>query len=114
MSMGERRYFFSYARKDQKFALKLATELKAAGVNLWLDQFDIPPGVDWNRAVQEALETCEGMIVVLSPVAVASADIMDEVSYALEKGHLVVPIVHQRCDIPRRLRHILCIDFTVG
>jgi formylglycine-generating enzyme required for sulfatase activity len=58
------------------------------------------------------------MIVVLSPASVASDNVMDEVSYALEKspekGNLVVPIVHQPCEIPFRLRRIQRIDFTVS
>ena len=39
---------------------------------------------------------------------------IDEVSYALERGSLVVPIVYQPCDIPFRLRRIQHIDFTVS
>jgi TIR domain len=36
--------FLSYARADNEFALKLAQDLRAAGVSLWVDQFDIEPG----------------------------------------------------------------------
>jgi hypothetical protein len=114
MFMGEFRYFVSYARKDTEFVLKLATELRAVGVTLWLDQLDILGGQRWDRAIAEALETCEGMIAVLSPEALASNNMMDEVSYALDKGKMVVPVVHQPCDIPFRLGRIHRIDFTVS
>ena len=67
--MGELRYFFSYARKDTEFVLKLAAELRAVGVNLWLDQLDILGGQRWDRAIAEALKTCEGMIAVLPPAS---------------------------------------------
>src|SRR5215831_15565065 len=100
--MRELRYFFSYARKDTEFVLKLATELRSAGINLWLDQLDILGGQRWDRAIQEALETCTGMIAVLSPESVDSTNVMDEMSYALEEGKLVVPVVHQPCNIPFR------------
>jgi hypothetical protein len=33
--------FFSYARADAEFALKLAKSLRSAGANLWIDQLDI-------------------------------------------------------------------------
>ena len=47
--------FLSYARKDSQVALKLASDLKAMDVVVWLDQVDIPPGERWDRAVEAAL-----------------------------------------------------------
>lgn len=112
--MKEAEYFFSYAREDSDFVLKLATELRTAGANLWLDQLDIMGGQRWDRSIEEALRTCEGMIVVLSPDSVASDNVMDEVSYALEQRKLVVPVVYRDCSIPFRLRRVQYIDFTHG
>jgi uncharacterized protein (UPF0218 family) len=106
------KYFFSYARKDSEFVLKLAQELRSAGANFWLDQLDIRGGQRWDRAVEEALEACHGMIAVLSPEAVASNNVMDEVSYALEKGKLVLPLLLRPCEIPFRLRRVQYVDFT--
>lgn len=37
---------------------------------------------------------------------------MDEVSYALEEGKRVIPILHGNCDAPFRLRRLQRIDFT--
>lgn len=112
--MGEFRYFFSYVRSDTEFVLKLAQELRSAGVNLWLDQLDILGGQRWDRAVEEALETCQGMIVVLSPEALKSNNVMDEVSYALGENKLVVPVLLRSCAIPFRLRRIQYVDYTAG
>jgi hypothetical protein len=54
------------------------------------------------------------MIVVLSPASVASHNVMDEVSYALDEGKLVVPILLRSCAIPFRLRRVQYIDFTAS
>src|SRR5262245_41270793 len=110
--MGEIKYFFSYTRKDSGFVLKLATALREAGANLWLDQLDIVGGQRWDHAVEAALETCQGIIAVLSPQALASINVEDEVSYALEKEKVVIPILLRSCAIPMRLRRIQHIDFT--
>ena len=112
--MAQARYVFSYAREDSTFVLKLAQELRAAGVDLWLDQLDIIGGQRWDRAVENALQTCGGVIAVLSPHSVASDNVMDEVSYALEEGKQLVPILLQPCDVSFRLRRVQYIDFTVG
>jgi formylglycine-generating enzyme required for sulfatase activity len=112
MSSEEFKYFFSYTRSDSEFVLKLAKELRELGTNLWLDQLDILGGQHWDSAVEEALKSCKGMIAVLSPDSVVSNNVMDEVSYALEKGKLVVPVLIRSCDIPFRLRRVQYIDFT--
>ena len=47
--MGES-VFVSYARLDQDFVLQLAQALKEQGVSIWIDQWDIPLGANWNRS----------------------------------------------------------------
>jgi len=39
--------FISYSRQDAEFALQLGRDLREAGVHLWIDQLDIPPGGRW-------------------------------------------------------------------
>ena len=39
--------FVSYSRADKAFVQRLAAELRAAGVDLWIDIFDIPKGARW-------------------------------------------------------------------
>jgi len=106
------RIFFSYARADEEFALKLAQSLRSAGANLWIDQLDIPLGERWDRAVMQALRTAESVLVILSPAAVDSDNVMDEVSFALEQRKLVVPVLYKNCELPLRLRRVQNIDFT--
>lgn len=104
--------FFSYSRTDSEFALRLAGDLKAAGLNVWLDQLDIVPGQQWDRAVEEQLTRSPRMLVILSPSSVESANVMDEVSFALEQRKTVIPIIHENCKIPFRLRRVQHVDFT--
>jgi hypothetical protein len=60
-------YFFSYARKDAEFALKLAGDLRASGVNVWIDQLDIRFGDIEGLVIEKALRDCQGMIAIMSP-----------------------------------------------
>src|SRR6185295_11627792 len=104
--------FFSYSRDDSEFVLKLASELREQGVNLWLDQLDIKAGERWDSAVEKALGSCQTLIVVLSPSSVASVNVMDEVSYALQSDKRVVPVLSRACAVPFRLRRVQHIDFV--
>jgi hypothetical protein len=83
--MAQAPIFVSYSRHDGEFALQLGHDLRAAGVNLWIDQLDIPLGGRWDRAVEQALRACRMLIVILSPEVVASENVMDEVGYALKE-----------------------------
>src|SRR5687768_4383422 len=105
--------FFSYCRGDAKFALKLATDLKNAGINLWIDQLDIPPGVRWDAEVEKSLENSNSLLVILSDTSVTSNNVLDEVSLALDNNKQVFPVViTSNCKIPFRLKRLQYIDFT--
>lgn len=108
------RVVFSYSRIDSDFVLKTASALRRDGVNLWVDQLDIPKGARWDEAVEGAVKNCSCLVVVLSPDSVDSSNVLDEVYYALEAKKKVVPVVIRACEIPFRLKRIQHIDFTAG
>ncbi len=103
--------FFSYSREDSEFALRLAADLKSAGANVWLDQLDIRPGQRWARAVQEALDNAERVLVILSPSSVESSNVEDEVTFALEEHKSVIPVFYRDCKVPLQLRPFQYVDF---
>jgi hypothetical protein len=103
--------FFSYSREDSEFALRLAADLRAAGANVWIDQLDIGPGQRWDRSVQQALENCPSFLLILSPASVKSDNVLDEVSFALDKQKTLIPILHRDCEIPFRIRRFQHLDF---
>jgi hypothetical protein len=104
--------FFSYSRDDSEFVLQLAKNLRQAGANIWLDQLDISPGSRWDKSIEDALTTSKTLLVVLSKTSVASDNVLDEVSFALEEGKRVVPVLLENCEIPFRLRRLQYADFT--
>ena len=104
--------FLSYSREDSAFVVRLASDLRAKGAHVWLDQFDIPIGERWDNSIENALRGASRMIVVLSPTSVASPNVLDEVSFALEKGKTVLPVLSEACEIPFRLRRLQYVDFT--
>jgi hypothetical protein len=103
--------FFSYSREDREFAFRLAEDLKATGARVWLDQRNITPGDRWDRAIEDALLNCTYLIVILSPSSVRSVNVLDEVSFALEKEKQIVPVLYRDCEIPLRIRRVQYLDF---
>lgn len=103
--------FFSYSREDSEFALRLAADLRAAGASVWIDQLDIGPGQLWDRAVQNALESCPSVLIILSPASVKSDNVMDEINFALDQKKTLIPVLYRDCDIPFRVRRFQHLDF---
>jgi hypothetical protein len=104
--------FICYARKDQSFVLRLAASLKARGVPVWLDQWNIQEGTDWDQSIDSALRDCAQFLIVLSTVAVASDEVRGELRTALNKKKPVVPVLRQACEMPRQLLLKQYVDFT--
>jgi hypothetical protein len=105
--------FICYSRKDEDFVLKLAANLKREGIPIWLDQWDIPTGANWNRTIEKALNECTRLLVVISPSSIDSDEVQSEWLSALDEKKIVVPILYQPCRIPFRLKPIQYIDFTL-
>ena len=86
------RYFISYSRSDQLLRCALLETLKTAGVDVWVDQLDIPIGQNWDRSVEAAVRDCEGFVIILSPRSAASEHVADEVAARFEDHKHIIPI----------------------
>jgi len=105
--------FISYSHLDEEFALRLASDLRSRSINFWIAKFDIRVSDDFNKAIQNALNTCTGFLIVLSPNAVASEIVNAEINYALQEKKKIFPVLlDKKSEIPFRLRIIQYSDFT--
>src|ERR1700758_632069 len=107
-------FFLSYSRSDERIALQLAKDLRAGGVAMWVDQLDIRPSEHWDRAIERAVSGCRGLVVILSPRSVASDNVADEISFAIDSGKSVLPVMIERCTLPLRLTRMQVVDATVN
>ncbi len=104
--------FLSYSRKDSKFALHLAKDLKKYNFDIWVDQFNIPGGEHWDDNIEKALNNSCALILILSPSSVDSDRVKDEVSYALENNIHIIPIRYKDTQIPYRWRRLQSMEMN--
>ncbi len=104
--------FISYSRKDSKFVLNLAKDLKKYDFDIWVDQFNIPGGEHWDDNIEKALDNSCALILILSPSSVASDRVKDEVSYALENNIHIIPIRYKETQIPYRWRRLQSMEIN--
>jgi len=104
--------FISHSHLNDDFVNRLAADLRAAGVQTWVDHENILPSQDWDDAVAAALEACEAMILVLTPRAVDSKNVKVEWSYFFDLDKPIYPVILEPCKVPFRLRLNQQVDFT--
>ena len=77
--------FLSYAREDEEQVLEIYQRLKAEGFKPWMDQADLLPGQDWDKAIQNTLRASDLVIVFLSAASVSKRGyVQKEFKLALE------------------------------
>ena len=77
------RVFLSYDHSDAELAERLASKLKSAGVDVWLDKDEILPGDAWAEKISDALKSSRAMIVLLTTNSLRSPRVLNEIEYAL-------------------------------
>jgi hypothetical protein len=103
--------FISYSRTDEVFARQLATSLSGMGADIWIDIRDIPAGLKWSSAIQEGLDRCDAMILIISPSSMASQNVEDEWQHYRDKGKVIVPVMIQPAQLHYQLGRLQYISF---
>jgi HEAT repeat protein len=107
--------FLSYCSTDLRFALQIATDLKNAGVNVWMDRLDIKPGDDWRKSLEEGVDNSVGVIAILSPEYTQSKYCRLELARA-DRLNLPIVLVLLKplgdSDRPLEIERAQYIDFT--
>ncbi len=108
--------FISHSAKDREFVITLASDLAQAGINVWLDQWNIKVGDSFAQAIDEAIKESRFVLMVMSPDYFQSTWTRQEWQYGLanelqEKGIRLIPVLYRDCDIPPMLRTKQWVDF---
>ena len=112
-------YFVSYSRVDgAEYAGRLADRLVAGPPSyaVWLDVRDEQPGLDWDDQITEAIQTCRGLLFVITVDSVQEhSACKPEWVWALKYKKPVIPLrVDAGADLPFRLSSRQYIDFSGG
>src|SRR5271154_3955172 len=88
------RVFISYARKDgTDLAQRLEADLKARGLDPWLDTERLHAGSVWSAGIESEIDSREVTLALLSPGSYSSEICRAEQLRALDKGNRVIPVM---------------------
>lgn len=108
--------FLSHNHKDKPFVRRLAADLTAEGVKVWLDEAEIRVGDSLVRKISSGIYEMDYLGVVLSPDSVRSTWVQEELEQALhiqisEAYVKVLPILLRDCEMPGFLLDKVYADF---
>ena len=115
--MKKPRLFLSHSWKDKFFVNKLAEQLAARGVEVWVDSAELKVGDSLFQSVSKAIADNDHFAIILSHNSVSSNWVQRELQLAMnlvleKKNRRILPILIERCEIPLFLRDLLYADFT--
>jgi hypothetical protein len=84
--------FISYSHTDRKYVHRLAESLEQEGFNVWIDD-RMDYGSDWPYEIQQRLDACDALILVMSPRSLTSKWVQNELNRALRKEKPIFPLM---------------------
>ena len=85
--------FISHSTSDRWVARRISDDLTQFGFQTFLDEKDIETGESIDDAIQENLQDCDELLILLSPVALESHWVLLEIGGAKALGKRLIPIL---------------------
>lgn len=98
-------------------ALRLCEALRAAGINVWYDEWEILVGHSILDSIYDGIKSCDYLAVLLTKQSVESHWVKHELDFAkqqeLERHKVkILPLLYEKCELPDTLAGKRYADFT--
>lgn len=114
MIPSRQRVFISYARANRSFVDRLSKDLRAGGIDVWLDTSEIAAGDNWQVAIENGLRDSAALLYVATERSAESHWMTREVQLMLERRTPIIPLVLDdagAATLPDFLTNIQWVDF---
>jgi len=109
--------FLSYSSVDKQWVIKLKDDLLCYGVSVWLDKDEIRPGDLFGKALEQALDNCRAVALIVSPEAINSGWVEEEYYRALflaktkQTSVQIIPVILRDAELPGFLKGRTWVNF---
>src|SRR6516225_9878066 len=85
--------FLSYASEDVAAAERIASALRAVGIEVWIDKSELRGGDAWDQSIRKQIKTCALFIPIISRHAHDRIEgyFRLEWKLAVDRSHLIAP-----------------------
>jgi hypothetical protein len=102
--------FISYSRKQFYFTESLVLSLQRLGVATWFDVQQLVPGSSWQQSLEEGLDSCNGLVLIVSRAALTSDYIRAEWQAALRAEKPIYVVLFEAVELPPELQNASIFD----
>lgn len=113
--------FLSHNRKDLSAVERLGSELKARGLDVWLDKWQLEPGRPWQEALEEVIETAKAAVVLVGKDGLGpwqNREMRVLLSAFVDRQLRVIPVLlpgaKKKPRLPLFLSQLTWVDFRGG
>lgn len=85
--------FLSYSHSDHARAERIRDHLLGSGLSVWMDRSQMSFGSIFRRSINDGLRQSRTITPILTASALESQEVFSEVTYGVENGLTVVPVV---------------------
>nr|BFD94124.1 hypothetical protein KitaXyl93_54840 [Kitasatospora sp. Xyl93] len=109
----------SHSQRDKGLVTPFAAQLRLAGVDIWLDEWELHPGDSIVGKVSQALEMVDTVLLFWSKHAAASTWVNTEMESALarrlaDESMRIIPLRLDDAELPALLRPLLWVSLAEG
>lgn len=109
--------FLSYSHEDKDAATNIATKLRAGGIDVWLDRWEIQPGDSLVQKIfEEGLSGADAFLALISKNSINSPWVRQELDVALIKRiegiTRIIPLLLDGVQPPEHLRPLRWVDMS--
>jgi|GEM_PF-6883321 len=90
--------FISYKRENSEIAQQVKTVLDENDFLGWVDTNKLNGGDDWKLVIDTAIKNSIAVIVIVTPLSIASTNVTYEWSFAMGAGIRVIPLIFETSD----------------
>jgi hypothetical protein len=84
--------FISHTHADKLIADAMCAHLEQRGVRCWIAPRDVPPGESWPKAITQALDSCQIMVLIFSKSVLGSEQVEREMTMAANRKKIIMPV----------------------
>ncbi|WP_431080127.1 toll/interleukin-1 receptor domain-containing protein [Pseudomonas thivervalensis] len=108
--------FLSHNHNDKPFVRRLAKDLDAHGVRVWLDEAEMKVGDSLIAKIRAGIDEVDFFAVILSPNSITAPWVVNELDVAMNlqlggKAIKVLPLMYKACELPGFLPGRFYADF---
>ena len=99
--------FVSYASADKAVAYEIVEYLEGAGISCFIAPRDISGGKAYAKALMEAIDQCDLVLLVASSAILPSEHVLNEVEAVINKKKLLLPILVEDFEMSDEYKYYL-------